>query len=87
MFNNIDPVTKQLWIFSLIVSIVLSGAINFFLIELLRGSFLWGFPINLANTAGIGTFLARLVNSVALGVILTPLTYYIVKYLQTRVRI
>lgn len=82
-----DPVAKQLWIFSFIVSVIISALISFLAIEFLKGSFLYGFPINLTNTSGIGSFLARVANSFALGLILTPMTYYIVKYLQTRVRI
>lgn len=87
MFNQMDPVAKQLWIFSFIVSVIVAALINFIVMELLKGSFLYGFPINLTDTSGIGSFFARLVNSFLLGLILTPLTYYIVKYLQTRVRI
>ncbi len=87
MFNDINPVTKQLWIFSFLVSLIFSALINFLAVELLRGSFLYGFPINLGNTAGLGTFFARLINTVVLGAIVTPMMYYIIKYLQTRVRV
>ncbi|CAG1021138.1 hypothetical protein DOJK_00809 [Patescibacteria group bacterium] len=87
MLNDVNPVTKQLWIFSFLVSLVISGLINFLAIELLKGSFLYGFPIKLDDAVGIGSFIARLINSVLLGAILTPLLYYVIKYLQTRVRI
>ncbi len=87
MFNQMDPVAKQLWIFSFIVAVIASALINFLAVELLKGSFLYGFPINLTATSGIGSFFARLINSFLLGAVLTPLSYYLVKYLQTRVRI
>lgn len=87
MLNDVNPVTKQLWIFSFLVSLVISGLINFLAIELLKGSFLYGFPIKLDDAVGIASFIARLINSVLLGAILTPLLYYVIKYLQTRVRI
>jgi hypothetical protein len=87
MLNDVNPVTKQLWIFSFLISLVISGLINFLAIELLKGSFLYGFPIKLDDAVGIGSFIARLINSVLLGAILTPLLYYVIKYLQTRVRI
>lgn len=87
MLNDMNPVTKQLWIFSFLVSLVISGLINFLAIELLRGSFLYGFPIKLDGAIGIGSFIARLINTFLLGMILTPLMYYVIKYLQTRVRI
>lgn len=87
MFNEMNPVTKQLWIFSFIVALIFSAIINFVGVEFLKGSFLYGFPINLTNTAGIGTFISRIINTAVLGTIVTPLTYYLVKYLQTRVRV
>lgn len=87
MFDQMNPVTKQLWIFSFIVSLIVSALINFLAVELLNGSFLYGFPFRLDDAVGIGSLVLRLVNSLALGLILTPLTYYIVKYLQTRVRV
>jgi len=87
MLNDVNPVTKQLWIFSFLVSLVISGLINFLAIELLKGSFLYGFPIKLDDAVGIGSFIARLINSVLLGAILTFLLYYVIKYLQIRVRI
>jgi hypothetical protein len=87
MFNEMNPVTKQLWIFSFLVSLIICALINFIAVELLKGSFLYGWPFNLNNTFGLGSFFARVGNTLVLGLILTPVCYYTVKYLQTRVRV
>ena len=84
MFDNIDPAKKQYFIFCAIVSIILSGIVNFFFIDILKGSFAYGFPIGLTGLVGIGAFFARLINSIVLGLILTPMLYYFIQWLQHR---
>lgn len=71
-----DPAKRQYLIFAVVIAIILSGIINFMFVDLVKGSILYGFPINLANTSGIGMFLARLVDSIVMGLFLTPLLYY-----------
>lgn len=84
--DNIDPATKQYLIFSLIVSMILSAIINFALIEVLSHSFLYGFPVSLTDTTGLGNFLARVINTAVQGLILLPLVYYGFRYWITRRR-
>lgn len=82
-----NPATKQMLIFSFVISLIASAVINFLIVEILKTTFLYGFPINLASTSGIGTFLSRVINTVVVGIILLPAVFYGVKYLQSRVRI
>jgi len=82
MFENLDPKIREYGTFSFIVAVIISLFINFTLVETLKGSFAYGFPLNLATTSGIGNFLARVVNSLVMGAFLTVPTYYLImKYL------
>lgn len=78
--DNIDPATRQYIIFSLIISMIISAVLNFALVEVLSGSFLYGFPVNLSTTSGIGNFLGRIINTAVQGLILLPLVYYGFRY-------
>lgn len=82
MFDNLDPKIREYGIFSFTIAVIISLVINFTLVETLKGSFAYGFPINLAATSGIGNFLARVINSLVMGAFLTiPAYYLIMKYL------
>lgn len=82
--ENIDPATKQYIIFSLIVSIILAAIINFVLVEMVANTFAYGFPINLKGAEGFSGFISRVINTVVQGLILSPMVYYGLKYLQNR---
>ncbi len=84
MFDNIDPAKKQYFIFSAVVAIIISAVINFAFIDVLKGTFAYGFPLSLANAVGVGAFVTRIVNSIVMGLILAPLLYYLIRWLQTR---
>jgi hypothetical protein len=79
-----DPAKQQYIIFSGVIGLILALVINFFFVDLLQNSFLYGFPISLSGTSGIGMFLARVINSVVIGLIMTPLVYFTIRWLQTR---
>lgn len=79
-----NPATKQYFVFSLIVALILSAIINFGFIELIKGSFIYGFPFNLNNLEGFGAFLARVVNTLVMGAFLAIPTYFILRELDRR---
>lgn len=82
--DNIDPALKQYLIFSFVIAIIISFIINFGLVEGVRGTFAYGFPINLNDIEGFGNFLARVVNTFIMGLFLTAPMYFIFKYLRER---
>lgn len=86
MFDNIDPATKQYLIFSLVISLIISALINFAFIEMLAGSFAYGFPVNLNTSTGLSNFVGRIINTIVQGLILLPMIYYGIKYWITRAR-
>ncbi|MEO6728639.1 MAG: hypothetical protein ABIM99_01830 [Candidatus Dojkabacteria bacterium] len=79
-----DPAVKQYLIFSLVIGVIAGVLINFILIEGVKGSFAYGFPIVLNGVEGIANFLYRIINSLILGALLTIPIYLGLKYLQTR---
>jgi len=82
--DSIDPAKKQYWIFSLIVALILSVILNFFFLNLFKGTVIYGFPINYGDSEGIVNFLIKLVDSAVIGAILTPGVYYCLQWLQHR---
>lgn len=82
--DGIDPATKQYIIFSLVISLIIGVIINFVLIEAVRGTFAYGFPINLNGVEGIVNFIDRIINTVVIGGFITFPVYFGIKYLQTR---
>lgn len=82
--DEIDPAKKQYIIFAAIISILLSGVINFWFIEILEGSPLYGVPVNLEDVSDVVGFVGRIINSVMMGLFLTPLIYWGINWLQNR---
>jgi hypothetical protein len=82
--DGINPATKQYWIFSGVISLIVSAIYNFGVINILEKTFIYGFPISLAGTEGFQNFIARLLNTIIMGLILTPLTFFFFKWLETR---
>lgn len=82
--DNIDPAVKQYIIFSLVISLIIGVLVNFVLIEGVKGSFAYGFPIVLNGVEGVLNFVYRIVNTVILGLLLTVPVYFGIKWLQTR---
>ena len=78
MFDNIDPATKQYIIFSAVVSLLISIFINFIFVNLMTGTFAYGFPINLGASEGIVNILLRTINTVIIGLFLTVPIYYLI---------
>lgn len=81
-----DSSTKQYIIFSFVVSVVISLIANFIIINGLKGTPLYGIPINLANSAGFGEFLLRILNTLIMSVFLTlPVFWFLIwAYKRTR---
>lgn len=84
MFDNIDPVTKQYGIFSIIISLILSFIINFLLIETLKGTFAYGFPINLTGAEGFTLFFYRIVNTLVEALFLIVPIFVAIKWFLNR---
>ena len=79
-----NPATKQYLIFSFIVGILLSIIINFVLIDIIKGTFLYGFPISLNGVDGFLNFLFRVINTLLIGTFLVIPMFYIIKELNRR---
>ena len=82
--DSIDPAKKQYWIFSAIVSVILSLIINFAIFPLFKNSIIYGFPFNFGTSEGIALFFIKIIDSLILGAILTPGVYYFLQWLQHR---
>jgi hypothetical protein len=76
MFDNIDPAVKQYMIFSLLISLIIAAIYNFGIVNGLQGGPLYGFPISLIGAEGLTDTAIRLVNTIIIGVLITPLTYF-----------
>lgn len=81
--DGIDPAVKQYLIFSFVIGIIVGVLVNFILIEGVKGSFAYGFPIVLNGVEGFANFLDRVINSLVLGALLTIPIYLGLKYIQT----
>ncbi|MEP7103767.1 MAG: hypothetical protein ABI721_03600 [Candidatus Dojkabacteria bacterium] len=79
-----DPAVKQYIVFSFVISLILGVLVNFILIEGVKGTFAYGFPINLNAVEGVLNFVYRVINTLILGALLTVPVYLGLKYLQTR---
>jgi hypothetical protein len=84
MLDDIDPSVKQYMVFSFVVAMIVSFVINFTLMEGVRGTFAYGFPINLNEIEGIASFFARIVNTLVMGLFLTIPMYFVFKWLRER---
>lgn len=82
--DGLDPAKKQYWIFSAIVSVILSLILNFVFLSLFPGTIIYGFPFNYGDSVGFANFFIKIVDSLILGAILTPGVYYFLNYLQHR---
>jgi hypothetical protein len=71
-----DPARKQYYIFSLVLSLILSFIINFVLVDSLKGSLFYGFPLGLENVSGLVSFIYRLVNTLIYSLFLSVAIYY-----------
>jgi len=79
-----DPAKKQYFIFSLIIAILFSFFINYFVAGSLEGPVIGGFPIEVHNASGLTGFLYRLVNTLITGIFLSVPVYYGVMWLQNK---
>lgn len=62
---------------SALIAFIFSFFLNFFFAGLLEGPFVSGFPISVANATGIGDLIARVVNTLVIGGLLTAPIYYL----------
>lgn len=79
-----DPANKQYFTFSGVLSAIISFIINFGLIDLVRGTLIYGFPFNLNGTEGFGNFLFRLLNTAVIGAFLVFPIFYILREMNRR---
>lgn len=82
--DNIDPAVKQYLVFSFVISVILGVIVSFILVDSVKGTFAYGFPIPLADAEGITMFIYRVINSLVLGLFFTIPVYLGLKYIQTR---
>jgi hypothetical protein len=84
MFDNIDPAVKQYLTFSLVLAVILSVIINFGLVDLVKGTFAYGFPVNLSEAVGFANFIGRIINTLVFSFFLTVPVYFGLKWLRER---
>ncbi len=82
--DEINPAVKQYLIFSAVIAVIVSIIVNFMLIESLKGTPFYGFPINLTGTEGITMFFYRIINTLIEGLLLIIPVYLIIQWLMTR---
>jgi hypothetical protein len=81
---DINPAVKQYLIFSAVIATIVSAIVNFALIESLKGTPFYGFPINLTGAAGIAEFFSRIINTLIEGALLIIPVYLIIQWLMRR---
>lgn len=84
--DSSDPIKKQYFIFSIVVSVILSLLINFLMVDFLKGSFFYGFPFDLTDASDIASFFYRVLNSLAYSVVLVVPLYYGFWWLANKLR-
>lgn len=81
-----DPSKKQYFIFALILSLLFSFSLNFFLPDLVQASSSLGFPFSTADVSGFQRFFIQFVNSITMSALLTVPMYYFISWLQNRAK-
>ena len=84
--DNIDPVTKQYAIFSLIIGLIISFILNFMIVDIFKGTLLYGFPLNLGGVSGIVSILYKLIDTLFIGAVFAVPVYMLIMYLLKRQR-
>jgi len=84
--DNIDPVTKQYAIFSLIIGSILSFILNFLVVDIFKGTILDGFPLNLGGATGVIAFFYKIIDTLFLAAIFAVPVYMLIMYLLKRQR-
>lgn len=84
--DSTDPIKKQYFLFSIVVSVILSLIINFLMVDFLKGSLFYGFPFDLSEASGVGAFFFRVLNSLVYSVVLVVPVYYGFWWLANRSR-
>jgi hypothetical protein len=84
--DNINPAVKQYLIFSAVIALIVSLIVNFMLIESLKGTPFYGFPVNLTGSEGLGNFFYRIINTIVESLLLIIPVYLIIQWLLTRGR-
>ncbi len=79
-----DPAKKQYLIFSAVISFIVSFVINFFFTSATNIPLAGGFPITLYGSEGIGLLFGKTLNTLIIGLCLTPLIYFGIQWLQNR---
>jgi hypothetical protein len=79
-----DQITRQYIIFSAAIATGISFVFNFFIIEFVRGTPLYGFPLGLGETEGFINLLFKFSNTVIIAAALTVPVYYALMWMQRR---
>lgn len=79
-----DPAKKDYWIFSLVVAMILSAIVNFGFFGRISGPIVGGFPIDIVKAEGLGRLVGQVINSIVVGVLMTPVVYYTLDWLRNR---
>jgi len=81
-----NPGVKNYLIFSSAIAFGVAILLNFVFFEAFKSSLLYGFPISLMGSEGIGSFIIRIINTLITGLFFTPAVYLGIQWLQTRGR-
>ncbi len=79
-----DQITRQYILFSFTIAVGISFVFNFFVIELVRGTPLYGFPLGLGETVGFINMLFKFTNTIIVAAFVTVPVYYGLMWLQRR---
>ena len=84
--DNVDSVTKQYILFSLVIGFILSFILNFIIIDIFKGTLIYGFPLGLSGVEGITSLIFKLINTIVLGLIIAIPVYMTIMYFLKRQR-
>lgn len=79
-----NEINRQYILFSALIAAIVSFVFNFFIIEFVRGTPLYGFPIGLGETVGFINLLFKLTNTIVIGAALTVPIFYGLKWVQNK---
>jgi hypothetical protein len=83
--DGMDPAKRQYLIFSFIITLLIAIVINFMFTNLLQGTFITGFPIQVGDASGAEEFGIKVMNTIIFTVLLTfPMYLFIMWFINRR---
>lgn len=74
--DDVDPAKKQYLMLAAIITLIGSFLLNFFFFELVKDTFVYGFPIGLKDATGAGDLMARIVNAIVFFIVFVFPVYF-----------